>query len=76
MNEDVKTYAIKSILATNIRGETIAQSYNLSKLLENLNKNIEILKTTGHPKWKEVDFIFEGLNWDIYLGSQEIFIDK
>ncbi len=72
MDEDVRTYAVKSVLATNIKEETIAQTYNLTKMIRDINENIEKLRTNGHPKWKEVDFDFNNIEWPVYLGTKEV----
>lgn len=70
---DVQTFAVKSVLATNINNETNAQQENIKKLLLDIKKNIDDLKKTGHPKWKDVDFDFDAVNWDVYRISEDIF---
>lgn len=76
MEDDVKTFAVKSILATNIKGETIAQSYNITKLLTSIEKNIDVLRSSGHPKWREVSFNLDEVNWKPYQGAVEVFGNK
>lgn len=70
---DVNTYAVTSVLVTNIQDETPEQRQRIEKLLNDLKSNISTLQTNGHPKWKEVTFDFKNVKWEIYDVSKSIF---
>ena len=70
--EPVETYAVRSVLATNIEGETAEQHKNIQKMLISIKNENELLKKHGHRKWREVNFDFDHLDWETYEGSEEI----
>jgi len=72
LKNDVKTYAVRSVLATNIKGETPEQRKNIQKMLLSIKNQKDALIKYGHKKWKEVDFNFDHLDWDTYDGSLEV----
>jgi len=73
LGKDVKTYAVASVLATNIKGETPEQHQAIIQLLNDIHNNIGELRKNGHEKWKEVDFDFSHLKWPVYEGANNIF---
>jgi len=73
LGEDVKTYAVASVLATNIKGETPEQHQAILQLLNDIHNNIGELRKNGHEKWKEVNFDFSHLKWPVYEGANNIF---
>lgn len=75
-NIDVNTYAVKAVLATNIDQESPEQNKSIKKMLSDIKENIETLRQTGHPKWKEFTFSYDGINWAIYKGAKEIVTSK
>lgn len=70
---DVETYAVKSVIATNIENEEEEQKENIRKLLVTIKRRIKILRREGHPKWSEVDFNLQDLDWQVYDAADEIF---
>ncbi len=70
---DIKTYAVNSVLATNIKGETPTQARNLQRILIDIRDNMDMLRSQGHPKWKEVNFDYTNIHWEIYEGAKEVF---
>ena len=72
-NTDVNTFAVTSVLVTNIQDETPEQRAQIEKLLNDIKSNISTLQATGHPKWKEVTFDFKNVKWEIYDVSKSIF---
>ncbi len=72
LDEDVNTYAVRSILVTNIKGESDKiHKLNLS-LFDFICDNIKDLQKRGHDVWDQVDFVYEGLDISIYEGVEEI----
>jgi len=73
LTTDVETFAVTSVLVTNINGETSEQKANIDGMLKDIYQNIEKLKQDGHKKWSEVNFDFSDVKLDIYPSSLEIF---
>ncbi len=72
-NYDVDTYATKTVLAVNTLGKTSQENDKIKKVLEDIKENIEELRTQGHPRWNQIDFTFDGAEWEIYEGAKEVF---
>lgn len=73
LKTDVETFAVTSVLVTNIGGETSEQKANIEGMLKDIFQNIAKLKQDGHEKWSEVNFDFSDVKLDIYPSSVEIF---
>jgi len=73
--EDVPTFGVLDALVTNIIGETKEKQENIKKMLTDIKNNIEELKKTGHPEWKEVSFDFSNYEGKIQTDdiSKEVF---
>jgi len=69
---DIQTYAVKSVLATNIGNETSVKNAHIKKLLEDVKSNLYTLQTQGHPKWKEVDLTYRTVDWEVYSSQLRI----
>jgi len=69
---ETDTYAVKSILATNVSNESKLQHKNNLILFEFICDNLAELKKKGHDVWKQVDFNYEGVDMEIYEGVEEI----
>ncbi len=72
LDHDVRTCAVASVLATNIKGETPEQHEALVKLVTDIYNNIDKLRKYGHEKWKEVDFDLSTVKWPVYEASKNI----
>lgn len=72
LKTDIETYAVRSVMATNIKGETPEQRKSIQKLLVTIKNKKDALMKYGHRKWKEVDFNFDHLDWDTYDGTLEV----
>lgn len=72
-NYDIETYAVKSIIATNISNESDEKNEKILRLLEYICLNIEKLREKGHSAWQSVDFNFEGIDMEIYEDVDEIY---
>jgi TRAP-type uncharacterized transport system substrate-binding protein len=55
-NYEVKTYAVKSVLATTIRGETNSQREQLVQILTDIKKNIDRYGCREKHNWKLSEF--------------------
>ncbi len=73
LHYDLETYGVRSVLATNKEFESPKDADKYRALLTDIHENIESLKKDGHPKWKEVNFKFKGINWEIHPVSKEVF---
>jgi TRAP transporter TAXI family solute receptor len=73
LHYDVNTYAVKSLLVTNTAFEAPSDKEDLKKLLLDIKENLEYLQQNGHPKWKEVDFNFKGVTWEVHDVAKEVF---
>jgi len=65
---DVSTYAVRSVIVTNIKNESPEAKKNLTALNIDLKANLEKIKMskTSHDKWKEVKVDYKGINWPLY----------
>jgi len=70
---DVNTFSVQSLLVANVLKETEADRANYEKLLTDVKNNLKKLRTEGHPKWKEVDFLFDKINWHIHPVAIKVF---
>jgi len=73
LSEDVTTYGVSCVLATNAKDESETKIGWLKTILEEIRTSYDQLVSEGHAQWKEVDFNFENLNWQIHPLSIEIF---
>lgn len=72
LKTDVETFAVTSVLVTNISNETPEQKANIEGMLKDIYQNIAKLKLQGHTKWSEVNFDFSDVKWEIYPSATEI----
>jgi uncharacterized protein len=70
---NVQTYAVKSVLATNISADDRDYRRDIKRLLKDIKKSFPELQSKGHPKWSTVDFNFSKINFPIYPEAPEIF---
>lgn len=74
LKEDVQSISLGYALVTNVTGETEKNKADLEKLLVGIKNNIEVLKTNGHPSWKDVDFTkFDRITCEIHDSSKKLF---
>ncbi len=66
---DVPTFAVKSVLVTKIGDETPENIKDNLKMLYDIKKKINKLQQKGHPKWKEVNFDYMKIKWQLYPGA-------
>jgi TRAP transporter TAXI family solute receptor len=76
LKEDVATYSVVSVLATNIKNETPEQKEYLEGLVKDIYTNIDQLKKDGHVKWSEVNFDLTNIKWPVYEASKSILQKK
>lgn len=60
LEENVPTFSVKTILVVNESKLTEQDRKDIALIIEGINTNLNMLKTEGHPKWKEVDLS----DWD------------
>jgi len=73
VTEDVETYGINHVMATNIEKETPERVEQLTKLLTAIKENIEKLQKEGHPVWKQVDFKAVCDNYEMHDVAKKVF---
>lgn len=66
---DVETFAVKSVLVTNVGNEKPEQIKRNLQLLGDIKRNINLLRKDGHPKWNDVTFDYQEIKWRIYPGA-------
>ncbi len=67
LEKDVPTFSVKTLLVVNESKLTDADKQSINQLKRSIMNSIDKLKTTGHPKWKEVDlFDWTDSDWPIY----------
>ncbi len=67
----VNTYSVRSVLAVN----TLNKQHDklITQLLQDIKNHTEQLQTTGHPKWRMIDYNFNGIDWTIHPSAIEVF---
>jgi len=73
LDQDVETYAVKSVLVANVFRESEAEQKRTYEILSDIFTHINELKSEGHLAWKQVDFNFNGMEWPKYDGVEQIF---
>jgi len=73
---DVSTYIVKSLLICKVTGETAAQRLAYNKLLSALKTSIIKLQKEGHRQWKNVDFNFTGIDWEVHTEAKKLFLQQ
>jgi TRAP transporter TAXI family solute receptor len=73
LNEDLETFAVKAVLASNIKKESAETKKQIEQLLIDINENKSILDVKGHNEWKSIDLKFKGIDWDIHPISKKVF---
>lgn len=67
LEKDVPTFSVKTLLVVNESKLTDADKQSINQLKRSIMNGIDKLKTTGHPKWKEVDlFDWTDSDWPMY----------
>lgn len=73
----VDTYAAKLVLVAAADDDPKStENANYSKLLTQLKAHIKSLQRSGHPSWRRVSFVFDGLNWDKHTAAKMVFDPK
>ncbi len=72
-DKDIPTFSVQSLLVANTAKETPEEIKSLELLLTDIKNNIEKLRKEGHPKWKEIDFDFSKVKWEIHPSAKKIF---
>lgn len=61
MKDDVNMVAVKAVIMTfNYKGDNCRNVYLVAKAIK---ENLQKLRDTGHPKWKEVDLDYKLTGW-------------
>ncbi len=55
LEKDVPTYSVQTVMVVNTSKLTDEDKTELNAFMSGLRANIDKLKETGHPKWKDVD---------------------
>ena len=67
LDKDVPTFSVKTLLVVNESKLTDADKQSINQLKRSIMNGFDKLKTTGHPKWKEVDlFDWTDSDWPMY----------
>jgi len=56
LEKDVPTFAVRNVLIVNEAKLTDADKVAITKMVNDIKNNYDVLKANGHPKWKEIDF--------------------
>ena len=56
LDKDVPTFAVRTVLIVNEAKLTDADKTAITKMVNGIKNNYDVLKAEGHPKWKEIDF--------------------
>ena len=69
VNEDVKTIAVKSLIAVNTSNINKQEAIQVDALYDDLKGNLKGIQKNklSHAKWKDVDFTdMDGVDWPVY----------
>jgi len=71
---DVPTYAVRTVIITNIAIDDVARQKKMEAFLSFLRDNLDWLKQHGHAVWKQVDLDFSGFpELETYEVSSKVF---
>ncbi len=62
----VKTFAVPTIVAVNIKDMSKDTQRKLNQLLKDTEKGLKGFQKTGHPKWKDVSTRNQAIDWPFY----------
>ena len=68
----VKTYAVPTLIVVKIKDMSLETEKQVNKLLDDINKNIKKMQETGHPKWKEVYYRNQDIDWPYYYVRAKV----
>lgn len=67
LEEDVPTFSVQSLLVVNESKLTDEDRELLNEVITGITENLETLRQSGHPKWKEVDLTdWDKSDWPVY----------
>ncbi|HAN78026.1 MAG TPA: hypothetical protein DCQ31_09770 [Bacteroidales bacterium] len=76
-NYNVETIVAKTILVANVAKETKEQTDAYIAILRDIKKNILLLQKDGKSaQWKQTNFIFTGMEWDVHKSAEDVFFPK
>jgi len=68
----VKTYAVPTLIVVKIKDMSLETEKQVNKLLDDINNNIKKMQETGHPKWKEVYYRNQDIDWPYYYVRAKV----
>jgi TRAP-type uncharacterized transport system substrate-binding protein len=71
----VETFAARSVLVSKTEEKSDAAStQTLKKFLEEIRANMVKLQKNGHANWRRVNYVFDGLIWDVHPAAKQVFM--
>jgi len=68
----VKTYAVPTLIVVKFKDMSLETEKQVNKLLDDINNNIKKMQETGHPKWKEVYYTNQDIDWPYYYVRAKV----
>ncbi len=66
--KSVTTYAVPTLLVVKVKNMSDDTQVKFNTLLKDVNANMKKMQSTGHPKWKEVYFKNQDIDWPYYYS--------
>jgi TRAP transporter TAXI family solute receptor len=67
--KSVTTYAVPTLLVVKVKNMSDDTQQKFNTLLEDVNTNMKKMQTSGHPKWKDVYFKNQDIDWPYYYAK-------
>jgi len=64
----VTTYAVSTLLVVKVKNMSDDTQQKFNTLLDDVNANMKKMQTSGHPKWKDVYFKNQDIDWPYYYA--------
>lgn len=67
--KSVTTYAVPTLLVVKVKNMSDDTQQKFNTLLNDVNANMKKMQTSGHPKWKDVYFKNQDIDWPYYYAK-------
>ena len=75
LERDIKTISVKALLVAFNYGSENPHCESISTLTRSVLQNLDVLKETGHRKWREVDLVGAANRPDIHDCASDVLIE-
>lgn len=67
--KSVTTFAVPTLLVVKVKNMSNDTQVKFNTLLNDVNTNMKKMQSTGHPKWKDIYFKNQDIDWPYYYAK-------